>query len=64
MLNEYQLGALVKTCEITIEFFKQVVERNILTKRKFDIATKLYREGYFKISALIFIELAEEGFEV
>jgi hypothetical protein len=64
MMNEYQLGSLVKTCEITVEFFKQVSERNLFAKRKFDTAIKMYREGFYKIAALIYIELAEEGFEV
>lgn len=64
MLNDYQLGSIIKTCEITVEFFKQVAERNLISKKKFEIATKYYRDGYYKIAALIFIELAEEGFEV
>lgn len=64
MMNEYQLGSIVKTCEITVEFFKQVSERNLFAKRKFDTAIKMYREGFYKIAALIYIELAEEGFEV
>ena len=64
MLNEYQLGSIIKTCEITIEFFKQVAERNLSAKRKFDLASKMYKEGYYKIAALIYIELAEEGYEV
>jgi TPR repeat protein len=64
MLNEYQLGSVVKSCEITIEFFKQVAERNLISKNKFDLAAKVYKEGNYKIAALLFIELAEEGFEV
>jgi hypothetical protein len=64
MLNEYQLGSVVKTCEISIEFFKQVSERNLTAKKKFDLAYKLYKDGYYKIAALIYLELAEEGFEV
>jgi TPR repeat protein len=64
MMNEYQLGSIVKTCEITVEFFKQVSERNLPGKRKFDSAIKFYKEGLYKISALLYIELAEEGFEV
>lgn len=64
MLNEYQLGAVIKTCEITVEFFKQVAERNLVAKRKFDNAIKFYREGLYRISALMYLELAEEGYEV
>jgi hypothetical protein len=64
MLNEYQLGAVVKTCEISIEFFRQVAERNLSAKKKFDMAIKFYKDGYYRIAALIYLELAEEGFEV
>lgn len=64
MLNEYQLGSVIKSCEITIEFFKQVSERNLASKRLFDLGIKYYREGYTRIAALIYIELAETGFEV
>ena len=64
MLNQYQLGSILNSCEITIEFFKQVAERNLLSKYKFDTAFRFYREGFHKISALIYLELAEEGYEV
>jgi len=64
MMNEYQLGSIIKNCEITIEFFKQVADRNLNAKRKFETALKFYREGFYKVSALIYMELAEEGFEV
>jgi hypothetical protein len=64
MLNEYQLGSVVKSCEITIEFFKQVAERNLISKRKFDLAARMYKDGYYQSAALMYIELAEEGFEV
>lgn len=64
MLNQYQLGSIIKTCEITIEFFKAVAERNLSSKRKFDNAIKFYREGYYQVSALLHLELAEEGHEV
>jgi len=64
MLNQFQLGSIIKTCEITIEFFKAVSERNLISKRKFDSAIQLYREGNYQVSALINVELAEEGHEV
>jgi hypothetical protein len=64
MLNQYQLGSVLKTCEITVEFFKQVSERSLQAKKKFDTAIKLYRDGFQKIASLIYMELAEEGFEV
>ncbi len=64
MLNQYQLGSIIKTCEITIEFFKAVAERNIISKRKFDNAIQFYKEGHVQVSAIIHLELAEEGHEV
>jgi hypothetical protein len=64
MLNQYQLGSVLKTCEITVEFFKQVSERSLQAKKKFDTAIKLYRDGFQKLACLIYMELAEEGFEV
>ena len=64
MLNQYQLGSILNSCELTVEFFRQVAERNLLAKYKFENAIRLYKEGFHKISALIYLELAEEGFEV
>lgn len=64
MLNQYQLGSILNSCELTVEFFRQVAERNLLSKFKFDKAIRYYKEGFHKISALIYLELAEEGYEV
>ena len=64
MLNEYNLGAMIQSCDITIEFFKVVGERNLISKRRFELAIKLYNEEYYKLSALLFVQLAEEGFDV
>jgi len=64
MLNEYNLGAMISSCDISIEFFKQVGERNLISKKRFELAIKLYNEEYYKLSALLFVQLAEEGFDV
>ena len=64
MLNQYQLGSVLNSCELTVEFFRQVAERNLLSKFKFDKAIQYYKEGFYRISALIYLELAEEGYEV
>lgn len=64
MLNEYNLGSMIKSCDITIEFFKQVAERNLVSKKRFELAIKLYMEEYYKLSALLFVQLAEEGIDV
>ena len=64
MLSHYNLGAMISTCDITIEFFKQVGERNIISKKRFELAIKLYNDEYYKLSALLFVQLAEEGIDV
>ena len=64
MMNEYQLGSVIKTCEITIEFFRAVAERSLPSKKKFDLALKHYKDANFKTAALLYLELAEEGHEV
>lgn len=64
MMNEYNLGSMIKSCDITIEFFKQVADRNLVSKKRFELATKMYMEDYYKLSALLFIQLAEEGMDV
>lgn len=63
-MNEYKLGSLINTCEITVEFFRTVSERNILSKRKSDYALKAFKRKSNKIAALLYLELAEEGHEV
>ena len=64
MMNDYKLGSLINTCEITIEFFKAVAERNLHSKRKSDLALKSHKKKSYKIAALLYLELAEEGHEV
>ena len=64
MMNDYKLGSLINTCEITIEFYKAVAERNLLSKRKSDLALSFHKKKSHKISALLYLELAEEGHEV
>ena len=64
MMNQYKLGPVVSVCEITIEFFKTVAERNLSAKKKSDLAIKSYRQNSFRTAALLFLELAEEGQEV
>ena len=64
MLNHYNLGSMIKSCDITVEFFKQVAERNLISKKRFELAIKMYMEEYYKLSALLFVQLAEEGIDV
>ena len=64
MMNDYKLGSLINTCEITVEFFKVVAERNFLSKLKSDQAIKAYKKKSPKLAALLYLELAEEGHEV
>jgi hypothetical protein len=64
MMNEYKLGSLINTCEITVEFFRTVSERNAISKKKSDFAIKAYKKKSHKQAALLYLELAEEGHEV
>ena len=64
MMNDYKLGSLINTCEITIEFFRSVAERNGMSKRKSDFAIKAFKKKSYKLAALLYLELAEEGHEV
>ena len=64
MLNQYHLGSMIKSCDINVEFFKSVSERNISSKKKFDHAYRFYKKGNYQVAALLYIELAEEGHEV
>lgn len=64
MLNDYNLGSMIKSCDITVEFYKQVAERNLVSKKRFELAIKMYMEEYYKLSALLFVQLAEEGIDV
>lgn len=63
-MNDYKLGSLINTCEITVEFFRAVSERNFLSKRKSDLAIKAFKKKSHKLAALLYLELAEEGHEV
>lgn len=60
-MNNFKLGSVVDSCDITNEFYKVVAERSLDSKRKSDLATKAYNEGNLKLSSLLFLELAEEG---
>lgn len=64
MMNEYKLGSLINTCEITIEFFRTAAERNRLSKKKTDLAMRSFKKKSFNLAALLYLELAEEGHEV
>lgn len=60
-MNNFKLGAVVDSCIITNEFYRAVSERSLESKRKYDLATKAYHSGNYKMSSLLFLELAEEG---
>jgi TPR repeat protein len=60
-MNNYKIGAVVDSCDITNELYRVVSERSIESKYKYDLATKAYSEGNIKMSSLLFLELAEEG---
>lgn len=60
-LIEYKLGSILNSCDINIEYFRSVSERSFESKKKFDIAFKSYINKNYRTSALLYLELAEEG---
>jgi hypothetical protein len=64
MMNDYKLGSMINTCEISIEFFRSVSERNSYSKKKSDLAVRSFKKKSYNLAALLYLELAEEGHEV
>lgn len=60
-MNDYKLGAILNSCDITIEFYRAVAERSHDSKKKFDLAAKAYLDKNYRQAALLYMELAEEG---
>ena len=60
-MNDYSLGSSIDACEISMELYKTVAERNTSSRKKYSLALKSYKEGNYRTATLIFSELAEEG---
>lgn len=60
-LNHYRLGSALQSCDLAIEFYKTVAERNSHSRTKFNLATKAYKDGNHRTASLLYAELAEEG---
>lgn len=60
-LNDYTIGSVVESCEVTNEYYKMVSERNLISRNKNNAANIAYRNKNYKTAALLYTELAEEG---
>ena len=63
MMNQYSIGASVKSCDINIKFFISICEKNIYVKYLFDLAKKYYYKKMYRKAFLLYLELAEGGSE-
>ena len=64
MMNQYSLGASIKSCDINIKFFISICEKNLYIKYLYDYAIKFYKKKMYRKAFLIYLELAEGGSEV
>ena len=60
-MNDYNLGSSLESCEMAVEFYKTVAERNSFSTQKYSQANAAYKKGFYKTAALLYLELAEEG---
>ena len=63
MMNQYSIGASIKSCDINIKFFISICEKNLYIKYLYDLAMKYYKKRMYRKSFLIYLELAEGGSE-
>jgi len=63
MMNQYSIGASIKSCDINIKFFISICEKNLYIKYLYDLAFKYYKKKMYRKSFLIYLELAEGGSE-
>ena len=64
MMNEYNIGSLINSCDITINFFQNVADKSISSKNNFYNANEYYLNKHYKSAFLLYLELAEEGIEL
>lgn len=60
-MNDYKLGNVLDSCDVSIEFYKSVAERNLLSRKMLLQAADSYQKGNYRTSSLLYAELAEEG---
>ena len=63
MMNQYSIGASIKSCDINIKFFISLSEKNLYIKYLYDLAIKYYKNRMYRKAFLIYLELAEGGSE-
>ena len=64
MMNEYNIGSVINSCDITINFFQNVADKSITSKNNFNLANDYYLHKHYKSAFLLYLELAEEGIEL
>ena len=63
MMNQYSIGASIKSCDINIKFFISICEKNLYIKYLYDLGMKYYKNKMYRKAFLIYLELAEGGSE-
>ena len=63
MMNQYSIGAAIKSCDLNIKFFISICEKNLYIKYLYDLAIKYYKNKMYRKAFLIYLELAEGGSE-
>ena len=63
MMNQYSIGASIKSCDINIKFFISICEKNLYIKYLYDLAMKYYKNKMYRKAFLLYLELAEGGSE-
>ena len=64
MMNEYNIGSVINSCDITINFFQNVADKSVTTKNNLNLANDYYLHKHYKSAFLLYLELAEEGIEL
>ena len=63
MMNQYSIGASIKSCDINIKFFISICEKNLYIKYLYYLEYKYYKKKMYRKAFLIYLELAEGGSE-
>ena len=61
MMNQYNIGAMINSCDINLPFFKSIVGNSLYIKYLTDLAYEYYNNKMYRKSFLIYMELAELG---
>ena len=61
MMNQYNIGAMINSCDINLPFFKSIIGNSLYIKYLTDLAYEYYNNKMYRKSFLIYMELAELG---